>query len=95
MRLFVSPQIEPDLAEIGSFIAKHNPMRAVTFVQEVCARFLEIAKDPLIYRLRPDFGAGIRQETFGQYLILYRVVGQEVRIVRVVHGVRDLTKLKL
>jgi len=76
MRLFVSPRIEPDLAEIGSFIARHNPTRAVTLVEELRARFLEIAKDPLIYRLRPDFGAGIRQETFGQYLILYRVVGR-------------------
>jgi plasmid stabilization system protein ParE len=50
----------------------------------------EIAKQPEIYRLRPELGAEARLATVGSYVILFRIRQNAVRIVRVVHGNRDL-----
>ena len=40
-----------------------------------------------------DFGAGSRSASVGEYVILYCVDGQEILILRVVHGRGDLEAL--
>jgi plasmid stabilization system protein ParE len=50
----------------------------------------EIAKQPQIYRLRPEIGADVRLATVGNYVILFRIRYDVVRIERLVHGGRDL-----
>jgi plasmid stabilization system protein ParE len=53
----------------------------------------EIAKQPQIYRLRPELGAEARLATVGNYAILFRIRQNAVRIERVVHGGRDLLSI--
>ena len=53
----------------------------------------EIAKKPLLYRLRPELGVGVRLPTVGQFVILFRIRKEAVRIERVVHGVRNLVSI--
>jgi len=53
----------------------------------------EIAKQPQIYRLRPELGAEARLAAVGNYVILFRIRGNSVRIERVVHGGRELLPL--
>jgi plasmid stabilization system protein ParE len=53
----------------------------------------EIAKQPQIYRVRPDLGAEARLATVGNYVILFRIRQNAVRIERVVHGGRDLLSM--
>jgi len=90
MRLELSRFVEGDLDEIAGYIAQGNPRRAVTFVQEIGAKFQEIRRNPLIYQLRPDIGDEARVAVVGNYAILFRVVGEAVRIERVTYGGRDL-----
>jgi toxin ParE1/3/4 len=54
------------------------------------ARMKEIARNPKIYRLRPEIGADVRLATVGNYVILFRIRQNTVRIERVVRGSRDL-----
>jgi plasmid stabilization system protein ParE len=54
MRLELSRFIKGDLDNIADYIAQDNPRRAVSFVQEIRARFHEIRHNPLLYELRPD-----------------------------------------
>ena len=42
------------LQHIADYIAQDNPRRAVSFVQEIRAKFQEIRHNPLLYQLRPD-----------------------------------------
>jgi plasmid stabilization system protein ParE len=49
-----------------------------------------IAKQPEIYRLRPELGAEARLATVGNYVILFRIRQNAVRIERVIHGSRNL-----
>jgi plasmid stabilization system protein ParE len=82
--------IEGDLDDIADFIAQDNPLRAVTFIKDIRAKFYDIQRDPLIYQLRPEIGEVARMATIGNYAILFRIIGDVVRIERVTYGNRDL-----
>ena len=90
MRQEISRFIEGDLDDITSYIAQDNPRRAVTFIQNIRAKFLDIQRNPLLYQLRSDIGEEARMATVGNYAILFRVVGEVVRIERVTYGARNL-----
>jgi plasmid stabilization system protein ParE len=93
MQLELSRFVETDLDDIAGFIAEDNPRRAVTFIGEIRAKFAVIARDPLIYQLRPDIGEQARMASVGRYAIIFRVVGDVVRIERVTFGGRDLPSI--
>ena len=93
MRLELSPLVAGDLEDIAAFIALDNPRRAVSFTREFRAKFLELKKHPQFYRLRPDIGEDARAGSVGNYAILFRVLGDVVRIARVVFGGRDLSDI--
>ncbi len=49
-----------------------------------------IADMPRAFGLVPRLEhRGIRKRTFGRYLIFYRIEGESVQILHVVHGARD------
>jgi len=90
MRLRLSPFVPGDLDEIAEYIAQDSPRHAARMLRMLRARMAEIAKRPDIYRLRPELGAEARLAIVGNYVILFRVRQNAVRIERVVHGSRDL-----
>ena len=69
MRLELSAFVETDLDEIAAFIADDNPGRAVTFIQDIRAKFRVIQRTPLLYQFRPDIGKEARMATVGHYAI--------------------------
>ena len=93
MRLELSRYVEGDLDNIADYIAQDNPHRAVTFIQDIRAKFLDIQRSPLIYQLRPDIGEEARMATVGNYAILFRLIGEVIRIERIVYGGRDLPNI--
>lgn len=90
MKLGISPLAEHDLESIGDWIAQDNPIRAVSFTEELYQQCLLIAESPIIYRERPELGQGVRSCTYGRYLVLFRVLDTEVRVERILHGFRDI-----
>ena len=90
MQLEFSRFIEGDLDDIADYIAQDNPIRAVSFIKDIRSKFRDIQSTPLIYQLRPDIGETARMATIGNYAILFRVMGDIVRIERVTYGSRDL-----
>ena len=90
MRVELSRFIEGDLDAIAEYIAQDSPVRAVSFVREIRARFREVGKGPLLFQLRPEIGRDARMALVGRYAILFRVVDDVVRIERVIYGGRDL-----
>jgi plasmid stabilization system protein ParE len=90
MRLRLSPCVPGDLDEIAEYIAQDSPRHAVRMLRLLRAQMKEIARNPKIYRLRPEIGAEARLATVGNYVILFRIRQNTVRIERVVHGSRDL-----
>lgn len=84
-------QARADLKAVGDWIARDNPPRAVTFVQELRAACEELRIFPLAYPIVGDLaGSPVRKRVFGSYLILYEVDQSDVRILTIVHGARDV-----
>lgn len=52
MKLGISPLAEQDLEAIGDYIAQDNPVRAVSFTEELYQQCLLIAESPVLYRER-------------------------------------------
>lgn len=81
-----------DLDAIFAYIAEDNPLRAVSFIDEIITRFDAIAERPLSFPSREDLTPGLRAGLHRPYLILFRVDGDTVQIVRVIHGARDISQ---
>ena len=88
-----SPLAESDLEEIGDYIARDNPRRALTFIRELRDRCTQIIDNPEAAPLRPELGVDLRLAPFGRYLIFYTVSAEAVRIERILHGARQLQDL--
>jgi toxin ParE1/3/4 len=75
------------------FIAQDNLGAARRLQSQFQETFLTIAGQPSIGRSRDELAAGIRSLPVGEYVIYYRMVGRAVRILRLLHGARDIQKL--
>jgi toxin ParE1/3/4 len=91
--VIVSPSAETDLSEIAHFIRDDNPERALSFVNEIFDRFYVIAERPESFPAKDGFFVGLRSCLHKKYLILFVDNHDHVRIVRVVHGSRNLPLL--
>lgn len=94
-RVEFAPAARADLIAIGMYIAEDNAERAESFIAELEALAERIGEWPGSYPAKDEISAGLRGATHGRYLILYRELADTVRIVRIVHGARDLSSLGL
>lgn len=84
---------EADLRGIWHYVADNDPEAATGLLRRIRDRIALLAANPLLGPERPDIGPGVRALTIGRYLALYRVDGNDVAVVRVVHGARDIRDL--
>ena len=90
MQLLITPLAAFDLEEIGDYIAQDNPMRAVAFVAQLRAHCEKICLNPAGYRRRPDLSDNLRSCAHGSYVIFFESTTEQVTIVRILHGARDV-----
>jgi toxin ParE1/3/4 len=83
-----SRRADAELEQIGDWIARDNPLRAITFVEELREACVELGDNPQLYPLMSDSGT-LRKRPFQPYLILYRVRRKDVLIVSIWHSARD------
>jgi toxin ParE1/3/4 len=92
-RVRLSQRAIADLDETGDYIARDNPDRAASFVYELEDACQRIADNPEAYPLRSDLAPDIRMAVHTNYLIFFRVLSNEIRVERVLHGARNLPRL--
>ena len=90
MPVTFSPKARQDLIEIGDHIALDSPANARRFVGKLMEQCQRIGKAPIGYAGRDDLAPGVRMAALGRYVIFFRVLGDAVRIERVLHGARNL-----
>ena len=93
MRVVFSLAFSKDLNEISDYIALDNPHRAVSFTEEIRQRCLTLRGMPESGTARPEFGLNMRSIPFGRYIIFYAIYSDRIRVVRVVHGARNLNAI--
>jgi len=89
----LSPEAEAELEGIWYYIATESGSMDVAdrFIDPLTGRFYLLAMSPYMGRRRDeDLRPGIRSFAVGKYLILYRVDGEDVLILHVVRGSRDM-----
>jgi len=65
----LTPLAEAELEAIADYIARDNPRRALSFVQELRDRCLSLVDMPLAFPLVPRYeDRGIRHRVHGNYL---------------------------
>lgn len=92
-KLVILPAARADLIDIGDFIALDNRPRAASFVAEIAAKIIEVGERPDSFQKRDELHKGLRHARHGRYLIFFIEKGDEVQIVRVIEGSRDLPRL--
>jgi toxin ParE1/3/4 len=88
----VAPHAESDLDEIWYFLATQSSNIDVAdrVIDSITARFALLARQPYIARRRDeDWRPGVRSFVVGDYVIAYRVDGDNVLILR---GSRDIRR---
>jgi toxin ParE1/3/4 len=92
----LAPAVERDLDEIWYYVAKESGSIEIanSLIDTLTDRFLLLAGFPYLGRSREEeFGSGCRSFAVGEYVIVYTVEGEDVLILRVVHGRRDIEAL--
>jgi plasmid stabilization system protein ParE len=92
MECIFSERAARDLKEIGDYIARDDPQRAVSYVQELRARGRKIAGMPGAPLIVDQIGdLPVRKVLFGRYRIYYSWHHEQnvVVILHIRHGARS------
>jgi len=94
MRVVITAAAKADLLAIRRTIEPHNPVRAVSFVEELLDRCQASAETPRAYSLVSRYERfGIRRCVHGDYLIFYRLQPEQIEVIHVLQGARDIEAL--
>lgn len=86
-----SPQAASDLEAICEFIAKDSERYAALFAQRIVDLADSLACFPRSGRVLAGEGTpDLRQRIVGVYRLVYRIRGDDVEIVSIVHGARHV-----
>ena len=86
----LTPRINPDLLGIWEFIATDNRDQSDAFIGLIDATFQNLSRQAGLGRMRDELAPGLRSFPVGRYLIFYLLDSGCLRIVRVLHGARDI-----
>lgn len=93
-RLEISPEFSDDLFNIESYLTvQASESVAERQVRRIRLKIPSIAENPLGYAEHPNLGEGTRVAVVRPYVLIFRCRQSTVRLLRVVHGARDLPSL--
>jgi len=90
MRLILSSRAKEDLLEIWEFIADHDELAADRYIDYLRDRALELLHFPELGRARNEIHPNLRSLLARNHLLFYKIEGEEVQILRILHGSMDL-----
>jgi toxin ParE1/3/4 len=91
-----APQAGSDLDSIWYYVASRSGSVDIAdrLIDSITDRFLLLASRPYIGRARDtDLRPGLRSFPVGEYIIIYRIQDEDVLILRVVRGSRNIVAL--
>jgi plasmid stabilization system protein ParE len=94
-RVEIAGQAEADLRAIHDQIARDKPRAAGKWLRDTLAAIRSLRSLPYRHEVIPEaeeLGIDRRHLIRGNYRILYRIEGQRVRVLRVIHAARRLTE---
>lgn len=92
MAVRLNRQVKTELDDIWLYIATESSSLEIAdrVVATITDTFLQLSKHPNLGRRRDDIRKDLRSINAGSYIVIYRVEGNNIRILHVVHGRRDI-----
>jgi toxin ParE1/3/4 len=89
----ISKEAENDLGDIYDYtFLKFGHSQASFYLTKIEEKFQTLASQPLIGRKRDEIKNGLRSVSHESHVIFYRIMPTYIRIVRVLHGSRDVIR---
>lgn len=89
-RILFTQAAREDLIDIWTHVAADDPAAADRVLDRLDEAASYLIQNPEMGPARDDIRPGLRYLVSGSYLFLYRIIGDDIEIVRAVHGRRDL-----
>ena len=92
----VAPQAEAELDGLWYYVAKESGSIEIAdrLIDSITERFLLLSRNPRLGRRRDEeLRPGLRSFPVGEYIILYRIEAEDVLILHVVRGSRNIEAL--
>ena len=89
-RYTLTRSAELDIAEIWDHVAADNPSAADSLMDQFYGRFRRLSRMPRMGAVHPDLEGEVRFAVVGQYVILYKAREDDVLVLRILHGRRDI-----
>jgi len=87
---WTEPAIE-DLRDLRDYIAADSDFHAADFIASIITRAERLATFPMIGRRVPEAESeNVREILYRSYRIIYRLTGERIDVLAVIHGSRDL-----
>ena len=89
-------QAKEDLILIKRFITRENGSREIALrytakIREQCRKMAELPAK--VCRTRPELGEDSRSFPYGNYIIFFRYVGDNLEVITIIEGHRDIEAL--
>jgi toxin ParE1/3/4 len=88
-----TPQAQADLEEILEDLESKSPKAAERFTAAVDERCKALGNFPETGRARDDIAPGLRSTVIARHVLFYRVTGDGVEVLRILHGRRDIRRI--
>jgi toxin ParE1/3/4 len=82
-----------DLRQIWLYIAQHNLTAADRLIDKFERTLQSLARHPSMGESAAQYRPGLRRFTVGNYVLYYEPIHGGVRLVRVLHGARNIDDL--
>ena len=90
MRIVLADKARRDVLQVYSYLAERNPQAAINFIDTVDPKLKTIVHFPFIGRERSSLAVGLRSLVVGRHVIFYLVQSDQILVVRVIDGRRDI-----
>ena len=94
MKVIFTKQAETDLEQIADYIALDNPIRALSFIEEIEQKCLSIGDIPKAFPIVSELiELGIRKRVYQNYSIFFCIESNQVFIIRILNSAMNYTAL--
>ena len=90
LRAVLSGKAVEDLSDIYNYIAEHDPLAAERLVNAITSKIMALAATGNSGVSRGQILPGLRAFPFKQRCIYFRLAGDVLHVVRVLHGRQDI-----
>ena len=91
MRVYLTPSARESLRDISSYIEQFSPAAARRTRTRIIGRLRQLEEFPESGRIVPEYEVpAVRELIEGSYRIWYRIQGDRIEVLAVLHGARRI-----